>query len=159
MAGADHPVQLLVMCVEGRRYALPLAVVERVIRAVDVTPLPKAPGIVCGAIDVHGRVLPVLSVRRRLGLADREVTVADLFVLATASDRTVVLVFDDSEGVIERRPDQITAASAIDRGLTEFPGVTTVEGDLVVIDDLDAFLSLGEAQRLDAAVRELRPNP
>ena len=53
--------QLVVFRLDERRYALPLAVVERVVRAVDVTPLPKAPPMVLGVIDVHGRVLPVLN--------------------------------------------------------------------------------------------------
>lgn len=62
---------LVVFRLDERRYALPLSVVERVIRAVEVTPLPKAPPIVLGAIDVQGRVVPVLNVRRRFLMPDR----------------------------------------------------------------------------------------
>jgi purine-binding chemotaxis protein CheW len=64
--------QLVVFRLDERRYALPLAAVERVVRSVTVTPLPGAPAIVLGGINVHGRVLPVLNVRRRFRMPDRD---------------------------------------------------------------------------------------
>ena len=50
----DATIQLLVFELDGRRYALPLRQVERVIRAVDVTPLAGVPAILLGVIDVDG---------------------------------------------------------------------------------------------------------
>ena len=54
---------IVVFLVDGQRYALPLSAVDRAVRAVAVTPLPEMPPQVLGAINVHGRVLPVLSLR------------------------------------------------------------------------------------------------
>src|SRR5580704_1960646 len=99
--------QLVVFRLDERRYALPLAVVERVVRAVDVTPVPKAPPIVLGAIDVHGRVLPVLDIRRRFRMQERDIDPADWFLLAHTARRTVVLVIDESEGVVVRPQAEI----------------------------------------------------
>ncbi len=83
--------QLIVFRLD-ERYALPLSVVERVVRAVEVTPLPRAPVIVLGAIDVHGRVLPVLNVRRRFRMPDLAISPADWFLLAHTARHTVALV-------------------------------------------------------------------
>lgn len=145
------------MRIDQRRYALPLSVVERVIRAVDVTPLPRAPVTVRGAINVHGRVLPVLSLRRRFGLPEREVTPTDVFVLASAAHRRVALIVDESEGVLEPPESHITVAAQLTDGLTQFPGVMTLDGDLVLIQDLEAFLSLDDSRRLDEAMRASFP--
>lgn len=146
--------QLLVFRLDERRYALPLAVVERVVRAVEVTPLPKAPAIVLGAINVHGCVLPVLNVRRRFLMPDREVGPADWFLLARTARRTVVLVIDESDGVLERPQAEIIPSTQVIPGLDQFPGVIRLDDGLVLIHDLERFLSLDEARALDDAMDE-----
>ena len=46
-------------------YALPMADVDELVRAVTVVPLPKAPAVVEGVVDVRGRVVPVFDLRAR----------------------------------------------------------------------------------------------
>jgi len=144
--------QLVVFRLDERRYALPLAVVEQVVRAVDVTPLPRAPAIVLGAINVHGRVLPVLNVRRRFLMPEREISPANWFLLAHTTRHTVVLVDEDSQGVVERPQAEIVLSTQIVPGLEPFPGVLTLDDGLVLIHDLERFLSLDEARALDEAM-------
>jgi purine-binding chemotaxis protein CheW len=144
--------QFVVFRLDQRRYALPLSVVERVVRAVDVTPLPTASPMVLGAIDVHGRVLPVFNVRRRFLMPERHVGPGDWFVIAHTARHTVVLVVDDSEGVVERPETEIVLSTQIVPGLEDFPGVLTLDDGLVLIHDLERFLSLDEARALDEAM-------
>ena len=144
--------QLVVFRLDERRYALPLAVVERVVRAVDVTPLPKASPIVLGAINVHGRVLPVLNVRKRFLMPEREIGPADWFLLAHTARHTVVLVVDESEGGVERPQAEIVLSTRVAPGLEQFPGVLRLDDGLVLIHDLERFLSLDEARALDEAM-------
>lgn len=147
-------IHLIVFRLDERRYALPLRVVERFVRAVEVTPLPKAPAVVLGAINVHGRVLPVLNVRRRFLMPDREITPADWFLVAHTSRHTVVLVVDESEGLLERSQAEIVLSTQIVPGLEQFPGVVRLDDGLVFIHDLERFLSLEEANALDEAMDE-----
>jgi len=144
--------QLVVFRLDERRYALTLVAVEQVVRAVDVTPLPGAPAIVLGAINVHGRVLPVINVRRRFLLPDREIGPTDWFLIARAAQRMVALVVDESQGVVERPRADIVASTQIVPGLQHFPGVVRLDDGLVLIHDLERFLSLDEAQALDQAM-------
>ena len=146
--------QLVVFRLDERRYALPLAVVERVVRAVEVTPLPKASPIVLGAINVHGRVLPVLNVRKRFLMPEREIGPADWFLLAHTARHTVVLVVDESEGVVERTQAEVVLSTQIVPDLDHFPGVLRLDDGLVLIHDLETFLSLDEARALDEAMDE-----
>jgi purine-binding chemotaxis protein CheW len=146
--------QLVVFRLDERRYALPLTVAERVVRAVDVTPLPNAPAIVLGAINVQGRVLPVLNVRRRFNMPEREISPADWFLLAHTAHHTVVLVVDESEGVVERPQLDIVVSTQIVPGLEPFPGVVKLDDGLLLIHDLETFLSLNEARALDDAMAQ-----
>ena len=151
-------VRLVIVRVDDRRYALPLATVERVIHAVEVTPLPNAPPIVLGAINIEGRVVPVLDLRKRFGLASAAITVGDWFVLAHTSRQTVVLVVDASEGVIERPETEIIASTQISSSLPpRFPGVVTLDDQLVFIHNLEAFLSVDEARAVDDAIAVSQP--
>lgn len=144
--------QFVVFRLNGRRYAVPLPAVERFVRAAEVTPLPKAPDVVMGVIDVGGRVLPVLNTRRRFSLPEREIAPADQFLIARTGWRTVILVVDEAEGVVGQPSGGIADVSAVVPGLEEVPGVVVLEDGLVVIYDLEKFLSLEEAGALDKAM-------
>lgn len=147
-------VQLIVFRLDERRYALPLEMVDRVVRAAEVTPLPKAPAIVLGAINVRGRVLPVLNVRRRFAMPEREIRPEDWFLLAHTDRRELALVIDHSDGVIACSPDDINLSTRIVPGLEPFPGVMRLDDGLVLIHDLEKFLSLDETRALEDAMDE-----
>ena len=141
---------------DEHRYALPLPAAERVIRAVEVTPLPKAPAVVIGVIDVHGRVLPVFNLRRRFSMPEREVDPADWFLIAHTTRGAVVLMIDEAEGVVEAPADDTVDSIPIVPGFAQFPGVARLDDGLVVIHDLEQFLSSTELRQLDDAMDELR---
>jgi purine-binding chemotaxis protein CheW len=146
--------QLALFRLDDQRYALPLAVVERVVRAAELTPLPKAPEIVLGVVDVNGTVLPVLNVRRRFHLADREIRTNDHFLIARTRRRRVVLVIDKAEGVIEVPAVEIVCAPQITAGIEQVSGVMKLADGLVLIHDIDSFLSLEEEEILDEVMSE-----
>jgi purine-binding chemotaxis protein CheW len=133
---------------------VPLRAVERIVAAVEVTPLPAAPEIVLGVIDVEGRVLPVLNLRRRFGLPDKDILPADQFLIAQTAQRAVVLVIDEAQGVIERSASEIVGPARIIPGLEQLQGVTKLEDGLALIHDLEKFLSLDEERSLQEAMRQ-----
>lgn len=145
--------EYLVFLVEGKRCALPLGVVQRVVRSAEITPLPSAPGVVLGMLDIEGAVLPVLSLRHRFGLRERQIRITDHFLIAHTEKRALVLVIDEAQGVIAIPAHRITQASGVVPGLHgHLQGVASFEDGLVLIHDLEAFLSLQEAAALDAAM-------
>ena len=89
---------LVVGMIDAQRYGLQLSVVERILQAVEVTPLPLAPDIVMGVVDVRGQVLPVVNMRRRFGLAEGPVEPSDQFIIANTGKRLVLVVMDRSRG-------------------------------------------------------------
>ncbi len=138
---------------DAGRYALPLAAVERVVRAVEITRLPSAPPIVLGAIDVQGRVLPVFNLRRRFGLPEREIDPGDQFLIARSANRTVVLVIDAAQDVLQSTASDTISAATIATGLEHIQGVIRLPDGLVLIQDLDLFLSAAESCALDEALK------
>jgi purine-binding chemotaxis protein CheW len=145
------PWSLVVFTLDGQ-YALHLRNVERVVRAAEVTPLPKGPNIVLGVINAQGNILPVVNVRRRFRLMEREMEPTDRFIIANTSLRRVALLVDSVTGVIERAQDDVVPADAIVPRTEYIEGVTKLDEHIVLIHDLDSFLSLDEERVLDDAL-------
>jgi len=131
-------------------FAVPLASVLRVIRAVSVTPLPAVPETVLGSINLQGRLIPVVDLRRKFRLPTRSVRAEDRFIVAGTPLRTLAFPVDAVTGVQE-----VTEADAGGRlpALTDaLKGVVKMGGNLVLICDLDALLSLEEEASLNRAL-------
>lgn len=146
------PEQLVVFLLEGRRYALRSSVVRRVVRAVEITPLPSAPEIVIGVVNVEGRVLPVINVRKRFGLPDKDIGPDDHLIIARTLRRPVALAADSVTAVVEIPPGAVVEPSAILPRTDYLEGVAKLDDGMVLIHDLDAFLSLEEDRELEAAM-------
>jgi purine-binding chemotaxis protein CheW len=145
--------RLLVFRLDERSYALNLSQVDRVIRSVDVTPLPQAPDVVLGAIDLQGEIIPVLNVRRRFGVKEREVGISDLFIIARTPRRKVSLAVDGVKDVIARPADTIVPPEKILRRLDQIDGVIQLDDGMTLIHDLDRFMSLDEELALETSLK------
>jgi purine-binding chemotaxis protein CheW len=144
--------QIVVFALDDTRCALSLSAVERPVRAVAITPLPNAPGIVLGVINAQGRIIPVVDVRKRFRFPEREMNVDDRFILARTTRRTVALVVDAVLGVRELAAGELVSAKRDLPFASYLQGVAKMEDGLVMIYDLDRFLSLDEEGALDAAM-------
>lgn len=145
-------MKLVVFELDGRLYALALSAVESVYYSVEITPLPGAPEIVSGAINVGGEVVPVVDVRKRLGLPARETRVEDRLVIASTAKRKIAFFADAAPGILERNCGEIIPPDRIVPGLKYLEGVATLPDGLIVIQDLDRFLSIEEERALAAAL-------
>lgn len=145
-------VDLVVFQLGELRLAVRLEAVDHVLRAVEITPLPAAPPSIMGIIDVHGSIVPVFNVRARFLQQDRGIDPADCFVLAHTTRRNVALVADGVLGVVRRASgDLMIPKGGLPRG-EHFEGILRLDDGLVLIYDLERFLSAEEERVLDEAM-------
>lgn len=148
MAQVHH---LLSFILGHQRYALRLDAVERAVRIVEITPLPQAPDIVLGVVNLHGHIVPVVDTRKRFGLPARRLTLDDHLIIARTPNRLLALLVDRVDHAIECAAADVTAAAEILPGMGYVDGVAKLADGTVLIHDLATFLSLEETTRLDAA--------
>jgi len=150
-------VQLVVFGLADESYGVHVLAVEEIIRLQEITAIPHAPAFVEGVINLRGRVIPVLDLRKRFGLPPTEATKSTRIVVVEASGMTVGLVVDSVDEVRNLPTDTIEPPSPI---------VTTVDSDflmgvgklpagggqeqLVILLDLDRVTSVAERQALSA---------
>jgi len=150
--GSMH--RLVAFRIEDQRYAVQLPVVVRVLRMVAVSPLPQAPSIVLGVINVHGQIIPVLDVLRRFGLSACKYGLSSTLLIARTNRRTLALPVNEVLGVQEVTSEIVTSPSALVPGVGLVVGIAAFPDGMLFIHDLDAFLSLDEEQQLSSALEE-----
>jgi len=151
--GSARTREVLIFELGSQRYGLPTADVRELVRAVTITPLPDAPALVEGVVNVRGRVLPVLDIRARFHLPAKALDPSDHFIVASAGPRGVILRVDRATHIA--LVDEASVQSARDLGPSAayVSGVAKLDGGLVLIHDLATFLSAQEGTSLDEALR------
>jgi purine-binding chemotaxis protein CheW len=147
---------LVVFDLGDRRYGLPLHTVDRVVRAVHITPLPQAPDVIRGIVNVAGTVIAVANIGHRFGLPERELGLSDQIIIAHTSRRPIALLVEAVSGVLACTEQDSIAARRILPGMEWIAGVVKLADGLILIHDLDSFLSLEEETELDEAIEHER---
>jgi len=78
---ADVSSKYLVFSIGEERYGIPIAKVREVIRHEKITPVHEASAFLKGVINLRGKIIPVLDMRAKLGLTEREYTDRTVFVI------------------------------------------------------------------------------
>lgn len=144
--------QYIVFILDDQRYAVHLPAVEKVVRMVHITPLSSAPDIVLGVVSIHGRITPVINLRQRFNLPRREIALTDMLIFAHTERRAVALVADAVTGVVDCLEHNLILAEEILPGLNYLEGIIKFKDGLILIHNLDKFLSLEEEKSLDLAL-------
>lgn len=142
--------QLFQFSCAGRRYALDLVKVERVIAAAAVSPIPGAPEIVAGVLNLHGEIVPVIDFRLRIDATPTRLSPDLYFIIANGSRRRLCLMVDQVDGLLDDVGHDLQLADISRSSLVR--GVLALPDGLTMIFDLDEFLSLDEQTELDHAL-------
>ena len=153
--------QIVIFKLNKQKYALHLSAVIRIVLAAEITLLPKAPEIVLGVINVQGEILPVVDIKKRFNLPERDILINDQLIIAKTSKRRVTLLVDEVIGLVDYDVKKIIKTDTIlphlqyVEGIAKIPDPKDASHNLVLIHDLEKFLSFEEEKTLDAAIRKV----
>lgn len=139
--------------VSGRDCAVDVMRIAEVLRPVPVTPLPAAPPFVEGLIELRGRFLPLVDLRRRFGDPAPGERDDGKFIVAPLDGAAVALVVDDVSGVERIPAELIQPPPGLASGRVAPPFVSGVfrwNERVFMVLDLDAVLSSDERAELTA---------
>jgi purine-binding chemotaxis protein CheW len=129
----------LVLTLDDRRYALALSSVQRVVRMCAIDSLPKAPEIVWGVINIQGRIIPVLNLRRVVRLPEREAALSDHLIIVQTTGLVTAIPADGVIGVIDCGEEDVVEPKKIFPGIEYVKGVAKREDGMVIILDIERF--------------------
>lgn len=158
-AGTADPVQrvalaILVFALGEAKFGLLAQIVREITRATALTALPKAPVIMEGVVNFRGTVVPVLDIRQRFRLPSVPLHPDQHFIVAQAGPRLVALRVDRTTDVVEVDERTIVSASGSVPGAEYVGGIAKLPDGLLVIHDLEQFLSPDEAGQVDTATAQ-----
>ncbi len=143
-------LDVLTFDLSGYRYALAARTVREVVRAVSIRPLPKAPAVVEGVINVRGTIVPVLDIRSRFRLPQKPLQHTDHLIVAWAGARLVAIRADRVADLAHLDAEDVADLEVA--GAQYVAGVAKLSDGLVLIHDLESFLTEAETYELDEAV-------
>jgi purine-binding chemotaxis protein CheW len=142
-------VEYVTATIGGQLFGLPIAGVQDVFVPDRLTSVPLAPPEIAGVLNVRGRVLTIIDMRRRLELEVLEESRRTLVVGIEHKGESYGLLID-RVGEVLKLPARSFEDNPInfDRTLTQVSaGVHRLDGKLMVVLDLDRVLELGTAAK------------
>ncbi|HXC93501.1 MAG TPA: chemotaxis protein CheW [Geobacteraceae bacterium] len=125
-------------------YGVEIASVQEIIRATDITHVPGAPSHVRGVINLRGKIIPVVDLRRRFALASVESSDNQRIIVVELGEKRIGMLVDSVSqvikvpaGVVEEMPEE---ATSVDENFIR--GVGKLESRLIIILDLNKSLLL-----------------
>jgi chemotaxis signal transduction protein len=124
---------------------------------VSIQYVPDSSPLLYGLVNYHGKILPVLNFRYRLGIAEKPVDVHDFFIIAITAKRMFCIVVDRITGILDAPEQDVTLSSNLDEGLV-IDGVFKHEDGLCFIYDLEKFITGTEQIELNQIVEDNTDN-
>jgi purine-binding chemotaxis protein CheW len=133
-------LELLEFRLASERYALETRHVDEVHPFRELTPLPCTPSFVLGVVNVRGRILPVLDIKKFFGLPEQGVTDLHRIILVRGHDLELGLLADVIVGVRKVRSSDLQPTLATLTGIhAEY--LKGIDSERLVVLDLDRILS------------------
>ena len=148
-------LQLVGFRIGRETFGVPIGLVHVIVRVPEITSVPDAPRYVEGVINLRGKIVSIVDLRKRFGESHIEPSRKNRILVAEIQNKMVGLIVDAASEVIRLPEAEIEAPPEVfeDGELKYVTGVGKLNGRLVILVDLTKILQKGELRRLgDAAV-------
>lgn len=142
----DPVVQWVTFRLDSETYGINVMQIQEVIRVNDIAPVPGAPDYVLGIINLRGNVVTVMDIRKRFGLAPRDMDDGTRVVIIETQGYVMGLLVDSVAEVVDIRASQMESAPNVgnDDSARFIQGVCSRDGELLILVDLGKLLSAQE---------------
>lgn len=144
-------LQLVTFDVAGEEFAVDILAVREINRMMSLTRVPNSPPEVEGVINLRGKIIPVIDLRRRFGLAETQHSSDSRIVVVEVCERVVGFIVDRvhevlriEKSIVEPAPEMVCS---IDSDF--IAGVGKLDDRLVILLDVEKLFADGLMKRLD----------
>ena len=124
-------------------YGVPITQVQEIITMTRPTQLPQAPDFVEGIINLRGKIIPIIDLKKRFHMGTSDITNDTRSVVVEVEGQTVGIIVDEVSEVLRLANSDIEPAPAIIGGITAeyLTGVGKIEGRLLILLDMNKILT------------------
>jgi purine-binding chemotaxis protein CheW len=132
-------------------FGVPIRLVHEIVRVPEITSVPDSPGYVEGVINLRGKIVSVVDLRKRFGEREIIANKKNRILVTEVEGKMVGLIVDAASEVIKIPESEVDLPpSVFEEGeLNYVTGVGKLNGRLVIMIDLSKILQKGELRRLE----------
>lgn len=142
-SGTGEQLQLVTFEVAGEEFAVDILAVQEINRMLDLTRVPQSPPEIEGVINLRGRIIPVIDLRKRFALPAADRSEHNRIVVVEVNGRVLGFIVDRvhevlriNSSIVDPAPDMVTSVDS------EFiQGVGKLEDRLLILLDLRRLLA------------------
>lgn len=138
-------LQLVTFTLDKEEYAVDILKVQEINRIVEITRIPNSPDYIEGVINLRGKVIPVINLRKKFGLNNRDTDDTSRVIIMDIQGVTNGLIVDSVSEVL-RIPSNIVEppppmAAAMSSRFIQ--GIAKLENRLIILIDIDKMIGEG----------------
>jgi purine-binding chemotaxis protein CheW len=141
-------------------YGVPITSLHEIVRVPEITAVPDAPDYLEGVINLRGKIVSVMDLRKRFGEKQAVVKKNNRILVVEHAGRLAGLIVDSASEVLKIPADAVEAPPAVfqEGGLNCVTGLGKIAGRLVVLLDMSKLLAPASLQATSESV-EKKPTP
>ena len=129
-------------------YGVPITSLHEIVRVPEITAVPDAPDYLEGVINLRGKIVSVMDLRKRFGEKQALIKKQNRILVVEHGGRLAGLIVDSASEVLKIPADAVEAPPAVfqEGGLNCVTGLGKVSGRLVVLLDMNKLLAPASLQ-------------
>jgi len=157
----DKELQVVGFRIGRETFGVPISLVREIVRVPEITSVPNAPDYIEGVINLRGKIIPVVDLRKRFREKVGEPNKKNRIVVAEVDGRLIGLLVNSASEVLRILPSEIEAPQDVfqEGELNYITGVGKLRGRLVILLDLNKILQRGELRSLEDAAELVGSGP
>jgi purine-binding chemotaxis protein CheW len=149
----EKDLQVVGFRIGNETYGVRIAAVREIVRVPEITSVPNAPETIEGVINLRGKIIPVMDLRKRFGLAEIVPDKKNRILVVDLENKLLGLIVNSASEVLRISPSDIEApGSVFAEGESGYvTGVGKLKGRLIILLDINKLLHRPEFKPLEEA--------
>ena len=149
----EKDLQVVGFRIGNETFGVRIASVREIVRVPEITSVPSAPDTVEGVINLRGKIIPVMDLRKRFGHVDIQPDKKNRILVVELQNKLIGLIVNAASEVLKIPPSEIEPpGSVFAEGESSYvTGVGKLKGRLIILLDVSKLLQQQEVKRLEEA--------
>ncbi len=147
-------LQLVTFNIENEEYAIDILNIQSINRMVEITKIPNSPDYVEGVINLRGQIIPIISLRKRLKLNEKEIDKNTRFIVVEIYNRVYGFIVDSVNEVLrfDRKIIETPPPMTTNIDSAYIAAIAKLEDKLIILLDLEKIFSKNEFENINNVI-------
>jgi len=149
----EKDLQVVGFRIGNETFGVRIGSVREIVRVPEITAVPSAPETVEGVINLRGKIIPVMDLRKRFGQSEIQPDKKNRILVVELENKLVGLIVNAASEVLKIAPSEIEApGNLFAEGESSYvTGVGKLKGRLIILLDIAKLLQRPEFKRFEEA--------